>query len=180
MINKKIDELKRKRERIRTKIREQKKLGKNPKQLVIEYQDIIKQLDELGVQTTTVASYLSVDYWEDKNNKQEPTTEASPIIQKDVKNEFSLCLAWTSVDGCGTPFQIQKVKDYFNELCLNIEEENNRVVGPGCIEYVLKYKFEGTEDAFRILKICTQFVLDTSAESDFDRFNIAVYGKKRH
>ena len=47
-------------------------------------------------------------------------------------------------------------------------------------EYVLKYEFEGSDESFRMLKICTQFVLDTFAQSDFDRFNIAVYGKKKN
>ena len=39
---------------------------------------------------------------------------------------------------------------------------------------------KGSEESFRLLKICTQFVLDTFAESDFDKFNIAVYGKRKN
>jgi hypothetical protein len=47
------------------------------------------------------------------------------------------------------------------------------------MEHVKRYEFNGTEDSFRMLKMCTQFVLDAFAKTDFEKFNIAIYGKRK-
>ena len=83
------------------------------------------------------------------------------------------------MDGAPEPIQLQKVKDYFYELCLPVLDSEDRKVTDTLTEHILKYEFKGTEESFRLLKICTQFVLDAFAQTDFDKFNIAIYGKKK-
>lgn len=182
-----IRKLKTRRFNLREKIRKYVKEGKNAKHLVIEYQELIKKLNELGIRAESGKDYLQLDYWEDypdpsttKKEKQDTQTILKNNPEKSnlsAKNSYVLCLAWPQI-GSSIPSQVKKVKDYFEELCLKVVGEDKRYVNESTTEYILKYGFEGTEDAFRMLKLCTQFVLDSFAESDFDKFNIAVYGKK--
>ena len=46
-------------------------------------------------------------------------------------------------------------------------------------EYVSKYEWVGDEESFKILKYSAQFILDTVSKNDYEKFNIAVYGKKK-
>ncbi len=180
--------LKRKRTNLQLRIKEWVDKGKNAKELVVEYHQILNQLKELGVKVENRADYLQLEYWDDftpepKTEKKSTPITPSPIIQKEPpvssKHSYTLCLAWVEQSN-ETPIQVQKVKDYFEELCLKSMGTDTRKVDDSKTEYVLKYEFEGSDESFRMLKICTQFVLDTFAQSDFDRFNIAVYGKKKN
>ena len=67
-------------------------------------------------------------------------------------------------------------KKTYNAIILDESHKVNEMY----TEHILKYEFKGSEEAFRLLKICTQFVLDSFAETDFDKFNIAIYGKKKN
>jgi hypothetical protein len=186
MNNKEIDNLKKQRNNLQLRIKEWKDKGKNAKNLVIEYHKLLSKLRECGIKADAKVDYLQLDYWDNiENTNKIPTpintTQAKQQEPKLIDNKsFSLCLAWTSLDGFPVPTQINKVKGYFDELCLNVEDESTKIVSPGCTEHVLRYGFEGSEESFRLLKICTQFVLDSFAESDFDKFNIAVYGKRKN
>ena len=46
-------------------------------------------------------------------------------------------------------------------------------------EYVSKYEWVGDDESFKILKYSSQFILDTVSKSDYEKFNIAIYGKKK-
>jgi hypothetical protein len=189
-----IKKLKTRRFNLREKIRACVKKGKNAYDYVIELHEVLAKLRGFGINVSVEKDYLQIEYWNNfENSSQKPIQKpkhSKPIksqnnenkIKENKRNQdsFSLCLAWTSIDGCPTPIQVQKVKEYFEELCMELEDESSKVCGPGCTEHILKYKFEGSEESFRLLKICTQFVLDTFAESDFDKFNIAVYGKRKN
>lgn len=186
--NQEIKKLKTKRFNLREKIRTYVKAGKNAKELVIEFHEVVHQLRNLGFNASIEKDYLQLEYWdnfvpEPKTEKKPAPITTSPIIQKETptssKHSYTLCLAWVEQSN-ETPIQVQKVKDYFEELCLKSMGTDTRKVDDSKTEYVLKYEFEGSDESFRMLKICTQFVLDTFAQSDFDRFNIAVYGKKKN
>lgn len=177
-----ISTLKRKRINLQLRIKEWVDKGKNARDLVVEYHQILNQLKEFGIKVENRADYLQLEYW-DKEPSLKPTKTPpiQPIVQSDAtptKHSYTLCLAWVEQSN-ETPIQVQKVKDYFEELCLKSMGTDTRKVDEKT-EYVLKYEFEGSDESFRMLKICTQFVLDTFAQSDFDRFNIAVYGKKKN
>lgn len=186
--NQEIKKLKTKRFNLRERIRTYVKAGKNAKELVIEFHEVVRQLRELGFNASIEKDYLQLEYWdnfipEPKTEKKPASITPSPIIRKEnsvsFKHSYTLCLAWVEQSN-ETPIQVQKVKDYFAELCLKSMGTDTRKVDDSKTEYVLKYEFEGSDESFRMLKICTQFVLDTFAQSDFDRFNIAVYGKKKN
>lgn len=189
-----IKKLKTRRFNLREKIRTCVKKGKNAYDYVIELHEVLAKLRGFGINVSVEKDYLQIDYWDNFESSSQKSTQkihhTKPIKNQSKENKikenkqkqdsFSLCLAWTSIDGCPTPVQVQKVKEYFEELCMELEDESSKIHDPGCIEHILRYKFEGSEESFRLLKICTQFVLDTFAESDFDKFNIAVYGKRKN
>ena len=47
------------------------------------------------------------------------------------------------------------------------------------MEHKIKYEFEGDERSFKILKYSAQFLLDTISNTDYEKFNIAIFGKKQ-
>lgn len=172
-----INDLQKKRTNLLFRIKYRIKAGKNAKDLVVEYHKIKDQLIALGVNVEIRADYLKMEYWGEKPteiSKSEPIKEIATPNQQHI---YTLNLAWVDTTN-STPPQVQKVKDYFNDLCLKCNGEDITIT-PNGVEHILKYEFEGVEESFRLLKICTQFVLDSFAQSDFDKFNIAVFGKKR-
>ena len=181
-----IKKLKTKRFNLREKIRTYVKQDKNAYDLVVEFHNIVDQLKKLGVRASIEKDYLQLEYWNKDKPKQTSPQKTNKSKHTDTettntpnKNSYILCLAWIE-QANKTPIQVQKVKDYFEELGLECIGSDDRKVDENRDEYLLKYEFEGTEESFRMLKTCTQFVLDTFAQSDFDRFNIAVYGKKKN
>lgn len=191
-----IDVLKRKRGFLSLKIRKYVLKNKNAYQFVVEYNEMTNKLINMGRKVAIQTEHLKLENWTPEGYKlaEKPMTpikstkkisevcKASEQKKTELKfkqDSYILCLAWTEVDGAPEPVQLQKVKDYFCELCLPILDTEIRKVTNNLTEHVLKYEFKGTEDAFRLLKVCTQFVLDSFAQTDFDRFNIAVFGKKK-
>lgn len=176
-----IDSLKKRRESLKIKIRSWIKKNKDVKPLVIEYNEIVNKLKELGIKAEVKADYLQLSYWdsfEAKDLNLQPTEKNNIIKIQPKQDSFILCLAWSTDLQNNTPVQVSKVLTYFNELGLtNIDEEVGEIENR--IEHIIKYEFKGTEEAFRMLKTCTQFVLDSFAQTDFDKFNIAIYGKKK-
>ena len=200
-MGKEIEDLKKYRSSLSLRIRKRVVQNKNAYDLVVEYTEITNKLLALGCKVSVETDHLKIENWSKDGYKltSTPMKPASKSVQKTPKkptkstpvkkeksanitpkqDSFILCLAWTEVDGSPEPVQLQKVKDYFYELCLPILDTEKRKVTDTLTEHVLKYEFKGTEDAFRLLKVCTQFVLDAFAQTDFDRFNIAIFGKKK-
>lgn len=184
-MNMDINELKKKRTNLQIRIKEWVDKGKNAKELVDEYHILLDELRKNNVKVEIRADYLHKSYWE-KESKNAPTKtheinqhikEEEPNI-KPTQDSFILCLAWTDIIDKNTPEQINKVMDYFKELCLPLlDEEINNI--DNRVEHVIRYEFKGSEESFRLLKICTQFILDSFAQSEFEKFNIAIYGKKK-
>ena len=176
-----ITSLKKRRESLKIKIRSWMKKNKDVKPLVIEYNEIVNKLKELGVNAEVKADYLQLSYWDSsemKNSNPQPAEKNNITKIHPKQDSFILCLAWSTDLQNNTPVQVSKVLTYFNELGLtNIDEEVGEIENR--IEHIIKYEFKGTEEAFRMLKTCTQFVLDSFAQTDFDKFNIAIYGKKK-
>lgn len=181
MKNQDITVLKRKRESLKMRIKYYMKKNQSPRELVVEYQQVISDLRKHGLNVENRVDYLEVEYW-DKPKSTRPsniglTTETIDNI-KPLQDSFILCLAWTASMQNETPEQVKKVMDYFKELELPLIDEEVGEINQR-MEHVMRYEFKGTDDAFRLLKICVQFVLDSFAQTDFDKFNIAVYGKKK-
>lgn len=180
-----VEELKKKRTYLYMKIRKYYNAGKNAKDLVYEYHNILDELKRCGVKVEVKTNYLTKEYWQDhpssatlqnKVQKSKPKPESESI--KPTQDSFLLCLAWVSGDNNEKPEQVKKVQDYFDKLGLPIIDESVGEIETR-MEHVMRYEFKGSEESFKMLKKCTQFVLDTFAKSDFEKFNIAIYGKKK-
>lgn len=183
-----INKLKKQRLRLRDKIKAYDAKGKDAVQLVYEYHDLIEELKKHGVNHEIKAAYLQKSYWDNKfknSNQQDikvqpAKPQENPIPIKPIQDSFILCLAWSEMKSEEiAPTQIKKVMDYFNELCLPILDESVNHIDSR-VEHVIRYEFKGSEESFRLLKLCTQFVLDSFAQSEFEKFNIAIYGKKKN
>lgn len=182
MENQDITVLKRKRESLKMRIKYYMKKKQNPRELVVEYQQVISNLRKLGLNVENRVDYLEIEYWDKPKSVRSSniglTTETIDNI-KPLQDSFILCLAWSASMQNETPEQVKKVIDYFKELNLPLIDEEVGKINQR-MEHVMRYEFKGTDDAFRLLKICVQFVLDSFAQTDFDKFNIAVYGKKKN
>ena len=180
-----INKLKKRRLRLRDKIKTYDTKGKDAIQLVYEYHDLIEELKKHGINHEIKATYLQKSYWDnkykiagDKKIQLPEQPKQEPI--KPSQDSFILCLAWSELNSNEpAPTQIKKVMDYFNELCLPLLDEDVNHID-NRTEHVMRYEFKGSEESFRLLKLCTQFVLDAFAQTDFERFNIAIYGKKKN
>lgn len=191
-----IDILKRKRRSLSLKIKDYVLKNKNAYDLVVKYNEMTNELINFGRKVTIQKDYLKLENWTPDGYRltiQPRSKSSKPAIKKGMEsknnrkkpinvnpgqNSFILYLAWTEMGGSSEPIQLQKVRDYFEEICLPMISTETHEIN-NTIEHILKYEFNGTEDAFRLLKLCTQFVLDAFAQTDFDRFNIAIFGKKK-
>lgn len=190
-----VNDLKRRRTNLQFRIKEWYKRGKNAKNLVIEYHTLLTELQSLGFKAEAKADYLQPEFWDNFNGQKYQKKQKSSTIQnplptqsetevqsnesiKPNQDSFILCLAWTAKKDTDTPEQIQKVLDYFSELNLSFIDEDIDEIETR-IEHVMRYEFKGTEESFKMLKVCTQFVLDAFAKTDFEKFNMAIFGKKK-
>jgi hypothetical protein len=173
-----VEELKKKRTYLYMKIRKYYNAGKNAKDIVYEYHNILDELRRCGVKVEVKTDYLTKEYWQDHPSLviQNKVQKSKPITPS--QDSFILSLAWVSGNNNEKPEQVKKVQDYFNELGLPIIDESVGEIETR-MEHVMRYEFKGSEESFRMLKMCTQFVLDTFAKTDFEKFNIAIYGKKK-
>lgn len=196
MDNKEINELKRKRTNLATKIREWKEQGKNAKELAIEYQTITEKLQQCGLKVFIGTDYLKVDYWdnpwgtlkptvdvkvckiksEKEYTQQRPTTE---LVDDKIKaiNYYSICLAWECKDIQEFPNGIKLIKNCFNDLGLKEISDECYQMG-SCVEHMAKYRFIGDDDSFNIIKTFTQSVLDSITLIDDNKNNTTIFGKK--
>jgi hypothetical protein len=56
------------RDRLRSKIRTWKNEGRNALELIPKYEELVKQLEKLGVKTVVKVDYLTREYWENFNS----------------------------------------------------------------------------------------------------------------
>lgn len=173
---------------------------------VIELCDLTKQLRSVGRRVSDDAEWLKYEYWnitEDvvndvKKHPEKYTSDNKRIINKPIpqpkttitssitkniqqppkKSKYIINLAWTEDNTHNLKNTIDIIKEYFDDLELKdigTEQFNKGNV----VEYVSKYEWVGDEESFKILKYSAQFILDTVSKNDYEKFNIAVYGKKK-
>ena len=173
---------------------------------VIELCDLTKQLRSVGRRVSDDAEWLKYEYWnitEDvvndvKKHPEKYTSDNKRIINKPIpqpkttitssitkniqqppkKSKYIISLAWTEDNTHNLKNTIDIIKEYFDDLELKdigTEQFNKGNV----VEYVSKYEWVGDEESFKILKYSAQFILDTVSKNDYEKFNIAIYGKKK-
>lgn len=173
---------------------------------VIDLYDITEKLKSEGRKVNIEADYYTYEYWgitEDvvndvKKHPEKYTSDNKRIINKPIpqpkttipssivkniqqppkKNKYIISLAWTEDNIHDIKSTIDTIKEYFNDL--NLKYIDSECFDKGnVVEYVSKYEWEGDDESFKILKYSAQFILDTISKNDYEKFNIAVYGKKK-
>ena len=69
-------------------------------------------------------------------------------------------------------------KEYFDDMDIR-PTDSDIYKSIGGTENVIKYEFNGNDKSFKILKYSAQFLLDTISNTDYEKFNIAIFGKKK-
>lgn len=166
---------------------------------VIELCDLTKKLRSVGKRVSDDADWLKYEYWgitEDVVNDVKKHPEkyiSSSNIKKPVtkqitqpkisiappkKNKYIISLAWTEDNTHNLKNTIDVIKEYFDDL--DLKNVGTEQFDKGNVtEYVSKYEWVGDDESFKILKYSSQFILDTVSKSDYEKFNIAIYGKKK-
>ena len=187
MTKEEIDKLLKKRDQCRTSInRLQGKthLYDKARQYAEEYQRITRILNENGrkldnnnprfhPETYMVTGSPKDDIIADNCIKEDPKPKNIPSL-----NKHTISLAWTESPSQDISNTIDKIKEYFDDLGIEAVEQDDYYSGAG-IEHKIKYEFEGDERSFKILKYSAQFLLDTISNTDYEKFNIAIFGKKQ-
>ena len=195
MNSKEINDLKRKRASLATKIREWKERGKNAKEFAIEYQNITEKLQQYGLNVFIGADYLKADYWDNPWGALKPTENVKAckiktekecirecvqnvntveLIDNKIKdiNYYTICLAWSNKDSQCASCTINLIKNCFNDLGLKEITNDCYQFGEGA-ENLIKYRYIGNDESFQIIKTFAQSILDNNNEN-----SAAIYGKK--
>lgn len=151
------------------------------KEMVLEYHNLTKQLADAGCNVSIKLDYLKLDYWNNISNiiPIHQTQHINPNIINDIteSQKYTISLAWTETPDQSISDTINKIKEYFNDMDIK-EIEHDTYKNGNNIENIIKYEFDGDDGAFKILKHSAQFLLDTISNTDYEKFNIAIYGKK--
>ena len=183
MTKEEIDKLLKRRESCRTRINQIKdKPGYTEKALktVEEFQNITKILNENGKCFKITQPQFFPEYYTKRvePKKEIPVPEVEVPKPEVLDQKYTLSLAWTESPAHDVSTIINKVKEYFDDMDME-ELECERVNKGNEVEYIVKYAFEGDERSFKILKYSAQFLLDTISDTDYAKFNIAIFGKKK-
>lgn len=166
---------------------------------VIDLYDITEKLKSEGRKVNIEADYYTYEYWgitEDVVNdvKKHPekyisSSNVKKPINKQItqpkisiappkKSKYIISLAWTEDNTHNLKNTIDVIKEYFDDL--DLKNVGTEQFDKGNVtEYVSKYEWVGDDESFKILKYSSQFILDTVSKSDYEKFNIAIYGKKK-
>lgn len=152
------------------------------KQMVLNYHDLTKQLTDAGCNVSIKLDYLQLDYWDNISNTiQVSSIQSTPLnIINDIveQQKYIISLAWTETPNQSISDTINKIKEYFDDM--DIKEIDHDIYKNGNnLENIIKYEFDGNDGSFKILKYSAQFLLDTISHTDYEKFNIAIYGKKK-
>lgn len=146
------------------------------KEMVLEYHNLTKQLEDAGCNVSIKLDYLKLDYW-DNIYEKEQVYAPSIVEDKPDHQKYVISLAWTEVPDKTLSNTINKIKEYFNDMSIK-EIEYDRYKNGNNLENIIKYEFDGDDESFKILKYSAQFLLDTISNTEYEKFNIAIYGKK--
>lgn len=106
------------RDRLRSKIRTLKNEGKNALELIPKYEEIVMQLEKLGVKTVVKVDYLTKEYW-DNFKSFTPTPSSNKTLENKIKKlEYRLSTLENSLLPKKTPTKSKN----------NPKEENTYII----------------------------------------------------
>lgn len=181
-----IKELRHKLTKLRDRVRFGNLRGVDTYKYVLEYHEIMDDIKKHGGRTQTTCdyldpkSYVQIDgkwvYNGNKKTKVVPQKTTNNIIDKQPAPQhktYTLSILWISSNET-KPDIIDRIGDYFNSVGVKYIKENTTQNGNQC-EHILKYSFNGDDQSFKLLKRCTQFLLDELSTTK--EFNIEIFGK---
>ena len=191
------EEIKKKRNNLRMTIRgNMQNLEKNPKlldkikQKVATYNDLTDQLIKLGYNVSIQTDYLTKSYWDSYSTKnvkkqtnstnwEKVATELKrKLKEKSTNNNYIITLAWTETNKeSPSKSAIESIQKYFESMQMKQLDTDFSDMGYRK-EYMIKYEYVGEDNSFNIIKNSAQFMLDELSATDYDKFNIAIFGKK--
>lgn len=175
-----IKNFKAKRVNLSLKIREWVKKNKNAYNLVVEYNNLTDLLKKMGCDVSIQTEWLKLENWKNSGKYYYLRNDTQPVkTSKRDTHSYTLNLSWTELFQSSEPKPIKIIQEFLSKLGLN--EIDKDITNNGLmVEHTIKYEYKGSDDAFDVLKNGSQFILDTFSESDYEKFNIAIYGKKKN
>lgn len=193
MLEQEILALKKRRGQLSTIIRNYIERKRYAYDKVLEFIELTKKLNSYGCKLSCDNEYVKLENWEKggkfyhcleypKTNSvgttKARTTKVGTTPNVEQPKTYILCLAWTDNKGDGESKQVKEIKSLINTLYMKLID-TEEVTNGDRVDHILKYEFVGTHDAFSLLKQVLQWVADSFAVNEMDKFNVAVYGKKK-
>ena len=171
-----IQELKRRHYNIKQSIDEAVIKGKYPEQKLVEYHEVVKQLEKAGVRVNDRGQYvlkaLEMEKTRSKREKAQPVSESVP------DSIYRITVAWTAQASHEPDNTIQIIENYLIQNKATPTEKEDSDFGDH-VEHMRVYEWVGGDKEFTILRRSANYILDTFAENSFEKFNISIFGNKK-
>jgi len=185
----KIQELKRKHYNVKEIIKERVKTGREVKDKVQEYLEICEQLREAGVKVNDSSPRLfealkqcgkvmsSMDI-PSKVHDQSIVIKSNPQLPVIEESIYKITLAWTERPGHELNNTIKIIEDYLTENGAK-EIDSSAADFNEYKEIMRTYEWVGGDKEFTILRKSANYILDIFATSQYEKFNISIFGNKK-
>jgi len=185
-----IIELRRQHFNIKTTIREWVSRGKDPTPKIKEYNDIVSQLKQKGVEINdwTIDAIISnikpnsIPKNDDQfNSIQLVQQEQQAVISQEneeITNDYRLTIAWTNNQSHPINNVVKIIEDYLIEndaKYIDCEDTTFDYT----IEHIKNYNWSGDEKCFNLIKKSANYILDACSTDKYEKFNTSVFGSKR-
>jgi hypothetical protein len=177
----KIQELKKKHYNVKETIKNHLRRKTDCKKQVEYYLDICQQLREFGIEVNDTSSYIktALEQYE-KINSRKPINEPIKNESESVPEEsiYKITLAWTERPGREPGQTIKIIEDYLTENGAR-KIEDTPAEFDGYTEVMRSYEWIGGDKEFTILRKSANYILDVFAVSQYEKFNISIFGNKK-
>lgn len=169
-----LQELKRRHYNIKQSIDEAIIKGKYPEQKLIEYHEVVSQLENTGVIVNDRGKYV-LKALEMERERLVPKKETLPISSDSI---YRITVAWTSRPSHEPDDTIHIIDDYLlQNKARPVENEDTDF--DDYTEHMRVYEWVGDDKEFIILRRSANYILDTFAKNSYEKFNISVFGNKK-
>jgi hypothetical protein len=184
----KIQELRKRHSNLKMLIKNHMKRGTDCKKYVEEYLKIVNKLRVgYGVYVNDSSPLLTeaVSLYGGKVLKSSPVIPESipaasiPATTLETKKQvYKITLAWTERPEKKPDNTIQIIENYICENGATILDASSTDFGD-YKENMRTYEWKGGDKEFAILRRSANYILDVFAETQYEKFNISIFGNKR-
>lgn len=193
----KIQELKEKHYKIKEIIKARVKSGRDVKEKVKEYLEIVEQLRAEGIEvndsskriseaikqcaipTSTTTQHPVKQVFE--HRQVNPIHQPTPISTLPPEPEVSIykiTLAWTERPGHEPDNTLKIIENYLTENGARMVDKSSADFDE-YKENMRSYEWEGDDKEFNILRKSANYILDVFAQNQYEKFNISIFGNKK-